>query len=219
MNRWNAIPPGNPPSAFSEKTPISASSLAKTLAFILAFILAFSVFSPTSTRAISLDIPKITSEPNDCVVSLGEVASFKVTASGHGTLEYAWQYQDKLDSSWKYVPEVFVNMSGADSNTLKITCADLTFHNEVFRCVVTSDFGVVYSKSAKLTIKDALPKIDTNPSSLTVNTGETAKFTVSASGPGPLEYQWQTRSSEAEEWSYVPNHIFPTALCQYIRLS
>ena len=43
------------------------------------------------------------------------------------------------------------------------------------------------------------PSIDTQPSNVTVNEGETAKFTVAATGSG-LSYQWQWRSSSTGTW-------------------
>ena len=49
---------------------------------------------------------------------------------------------------------------------------------------------LVQSGCAGYTTKDAAPSIITQPSNQTVTTGQTAIFSVSASGAAPLSYQW-----------------------------
>ncbi len=52
-------------------------------------------------------------------------------------------------------------------------------------------FGLLPSYTSTLT----LPSITTQPASLTVNAGQTATFTVAATGSAPLSYQWQSNGS------------------------
>src|SRR5207245_1083795 len=59
--------------------------------------------------------------------------------------------------------------------------------------VVTNTAGTVTSASATLTVNPApvAPAITSQPGNQTVTAGQTATFTVVASGTAPLGYQWQ----------------------------
>src|SRR4029077_17368481 len=62
-----------------------------------------------------------------------------------------------------------------------------------FRVVVTNTAGSVTSSAATLTVNTApvAPTITTQPVNQTVTAGQTAAFTVVATGTAPLAYQWQ----------------------------
>ena len=55
---------------------------------------------------------------------------------------------------------------------------------------------------ANIHFTDNAPSIQTQPKSVTVTAGQTAKFTVAASGAG-LSYQWQYRTSSSDSWKSV----------------
>src|SRR5213079_916978 len=59
--------------------------------------------------------------------------------------------------------------------------------------VVSNSAGTVTSNTATLTVNAAAapPAITTQPVSQTVTAGQTATFSVAASGTAPLSYQWQ----------------------------
>src|SRR5205807_3120724 len=59
--------------------------------------------------------------------------------------------------------------------------------------VVSNADGRDTSKAAALTVNAApvAPTITTQPASQTVTAGQTATFTVTATGTAPLSYQWQ----------------------------
>jgi hypothetical protein len=62
------------------------------------------------------------------------------------------------------------------------------------------------------------PSIATQPQNLTVNQGNTATFTVAASGTGPLSYQWKHASTNlpgATASSYVKNNAQPSDAGNY----
>src|SRR5205823_4632831 len=65
-----------------------------------------------------------------------------------------------------------------------------------FRCVVTNTAGNATSNAATLTVNAAAvaPSITTQPANQTVTAGQTATFSVAASGTAPLTYQWQKNS-------------------------
>ncbi len=77
-----------------------------------------------------------------------------------------------------------------------------------FTVVVTNAAGSVTSNAATLTVNPApvAPSITTQPASQTVTAGQTATFSVTATGTAPLSYQWQkngTAISGATSSSYT----------------
>src|SRR3989442_13845029 len=77
--------------------------------------------------------------------------------------------------------------------------------------------GTVTSASATLTVNPApvAPAITSQPVNQTVTAGQTATFTVAASGTAPLAYQWQKnganrsgepRGGEKSRASRTPDH-------------
>src|SRR5213076_314026 len=62
-----------------------------------------------------------------------------------------------------------------------------------YRVVVGNSAGSATSNAATLTVSAAAaaPTITTQPANQTVTTGQTAAFTVTATGTAPLSYQWQ----------------------------
>src|SRR5205823_6596519 len=70
------------------------------------------------------------------------------------------------------------------------TAAD---NGDQFTVVVSNTAGSMTSNAAALTVNSAplAPTITTQPASQTVTAGQTATFTVTATGTAPLSYQWQ----------------------------
>src|SRR4029077_8740996 len=62
-----------------------------------------------------------------------------------------------------------------------------------FKVVVSNSAGSATSSAATLTVNPApvAPTITTQPGNQTVTAGQTATFTVVATGTAPLGYQWQ----------------------------
>ena len=99
--------------------------------------------------------PIITSQPQDKTISVGESASFSVSASGAAPLSYQWE-RDR------------VSISGATSSTYSLNNAQLSDSGSLFRCVVTNSGGSATSNEAQLTV--------------TQNTAPTANITLPANG-------------------------------------
>src|SRR5260370_31221330 len=70
-------------------------------------------------------------------------------------------------------------------------------YTTLFRSVVTNAAGSVTSNTATLTVNPAAvpPSITTQPATETVTAGQSATFTVTASGTPPLSYQLQKNST------------------------
>jgi endonuclease/exonuclease/phosphatase family metal-dependent hydrolase len=121
--------------------------------------------------------PAINVQPQGQTNAVGATISFSVTASGSGTLNYQWQFNG-------------TNISGATANPLMLANAQLT-NNGNYSVIVTNLYGSATSSNAVLLLTNAPPAITTPPQSQSVLAGESATFSVAASGTPPLNYQWQ----------------------------
>ncbi len=137
--------------------------------------------------------PKITSQPDDIIAVNGEMASFKVSASGTG-LKYRWQLSKNGGSTWTNCTAM---TSDTDTFTFK---AASSYNGRMYRCRVTDASGKsVFSEAVELTVRAAGPKITSQPDDVIAVDGETAFFNVSASGNG-LKYQWQLSKNGGSTW-------------------
>lgn len=117
--------------------------------------------------------PSISSQPASTTVSVGQPASFSVTASGTAPLSYQWQRNS-------------ANISGATSSTYTINSTTLSDSGAQFRCVVTNSFGSVTSNQAQLTVvSNSPPSVTiTQPASGTkYNGGSVINYSATATDP------------------------------------
>ena len=143
----------------------------------------------TSTEArltvtATAEAPTVTTQPADQTVITGASASFSVSATGTSPLTYQW----KKDG---------IAIPGATSSTYTIAATSLT-DSAVFAVVVSNGAGTAASSNATLTVTDALvaPAITKQPAAQSVTAGQTAKFTVEATGTAPLRYQWKLNDQD-----------------------
>jgi MYXO-CTERM domain-containing protein len=113
-------------------------------------------------------------------VTEGDTATFTVVATGTAPLAYQWK-KDGTD---------ITGATAASYTTPATTMAD---DGAVFTVVVSNVAGSVTSDPAVLTVLAAPvpPTITTQPANVTVTEGDTATFTVVATGAAPLTYQWK----------------------------
>ncbi|HEY2548524.1 MAG TPA: immunoglobulin domain-containing protein, partial [Candidatus Acidoferrum sp.] len=148
-----------------------------------------------STEPASDVAPAIGAEPAGQSVTVGQTATFAVAATGTAPISYQWQKNNAAISG----------ATTASYTTPATTSAD---NGATFRVAVTNPAGSVTSNAATLTVTPApvAPTITTQPASQTVTAGQTATFSVVASGTAPLSYQWQmngTTISGATAASYT----------------
>src|SRR5207248_410870 len=130
-----------------------------------------------TSRAAALTVsavlvaPTITTQPASQTVTAGQRAAFTVTATGTAPLSYQWQKNGTT-----------IGAATAASYTTPATTASDS--GDQFTVVVSNAVGSVTSSAAALTIT-------TQPASQTVTAGQTATFTVTATGTAPLSYHWQ----------------------------
>jgi hypothetical protein len=141
-----------------------------------------SVTSGSATLTVNPAVvaPTITTEPaNDSVVA-GQAATFSVVAGGTAPLSYQWQKNG-------------VNISGATSASYTTAATTSADNGSTFQVAVSNSKGNISSSIATLTVTTAAvaPTISGQPANQTVTAGQTAIFSVVASGTAPLNYQWQ----------------------------
>jgi len=124
--------------------------------------------------------PAITSQPSDQTVTLGESASFSVTASGFPDPTYQWRKGS-------------VNITGATSATFTIGTTT-TNDTGSYDVVVTNPSGKATSPAATLTVQ-TLPAISGQPQTQTVTVGTEVTLSVNASGVPAPTFQWRKDSS------------------------
>ncbi len=128
--------------------------------------------------------PTITSQPVSTSISSGATASFSVTAtSSYGAMTYQWYKDGNL-------------IPGATSSTLNIvnaTAADVGLYSVG---VANSNASTLSTAAAlSVTTSGIAPTITAQPSSQTVNLGDTITLSAGASGTPAPAFQWQKNGS------------------------
>ena len=125
--------------------------------------------------------PAIVTQPANQFGALGSTINLAVVASGTGLLSYQWfQHGIVLADGG--------NISGSATTNLTIT-ALTTNEVDTYSVVVSNAYGIVTSANANVSI-NASPIIIMPPASQNVAVSNTATFTVTAAGTGPLAYRW-----------------------------
>ncbi|MCB0748063.1 MAG: hypothetical protein KDC90_11435, partial [Ignavibacteriae bacterium] len=123
--------------------------------------------------------PTITQQPVNQSVTEGSQATFSVTATSAVPITYQWI---------KGVTPI----AGATNNSYTTPPTVLGDDGSVFHCAVTDTGGTTLSSSATLTVSAGIaPIITVQPTDKYILTGQTATFSVTATGTAPLSYQWK----------------------------
>jgi hypothetical protein len=138
--------------------------------------------APSSIATLTVDAaptkPTITTQPANATVTVGQTATFTVVATGTAPLTYQWTKSG-------------MNV-GTNSATYTTAATALADNGAKIQVTVSNAEGNAPSSIATLTVNAAAakPSITTQPSNVTVAVGQTATFTVVATGTAPLTYQW-----------------------------
>ena len=124
--------------------------------------------------------PTIATQPANQSVTAGQTASFSVVATGTAPLSYQWNKNNTPISG----------ATGASYTTPATTTSD---NGEQFTVAVSNAAGSMTSSAATLSVSagSVAPTITTQPANHAVTAGQTATFTVVATGTAPLSYQWK----------------------------
>ena len=134
--------------------------------------------SATSANAVlTVTVPPtITTQPISRTVAQGSSVTFTVAASGTTPLTYQWRLNGASISGATASSYTRANVQATDAGSYSV--------------LVSNSAGSATSANAVLTVT-VPPTITTQPISQTVNQGDSAVFTVAASGSTPLAYQWR----------------------------
>ena len=127
--------------------------------------------------------PTIITQPASQSVAMGQSVTFVVAASGTSPLTYQWRKNG-------------VNIASGLSASYSTPPAASTDNAAKFTVVVSNSVGNATSNVALLTVTsvpqgNGAPQITTQPASQTVTSGQSATFTVVATGSPAPTYQWQ----------------------------
>ena len=129
----------------------------------------------TGVQAQPLAIVQPTSE----TVTAGQTARFSASVLGVTPLGYQWKKNGTA-------------ITGATSATYTTPPATSSDNGARFNVTVSTSTGSASSNTATLTVNAAAvaPSITTQPVSRTVIAGQSASFSIAATGTAPLSYQW-----------------------------
>jgi hypothetical protein len=143
-----------------------------------------SVNTATAATPPSAVAPAITAQPASQTVTVGQSATFNVAATGTTPIAFQWMKNGSP-------------ISGAVSSFYTTPAATAADNSTGFTVNVTNSAGTATSSSAVLTVTAsvAAPTITTQPSNKSVLPGQTAAFSVTATGAAPITYQWSRNGS------------------------
>jgi hypothetical protein len=126
-----------------------------------------------------VSLPIFTSQPSKLSVVAGASATFSISATGTN-LNYQWNKNGMA-------------INGATRSTYTIASAQ-TSDTGSYTVTVSNGDGAVTSDAATLTVSPPPPSITSQPENLSVITGSSARFSVTATGIN-LTYQWHKNGS------------------------
>ena len=129
--------------------------------------------------AVAAVAPQITTQPASQTVTAGQTASFATSVTGTAPFGYQWMKNG-------------VAISGGTSASYTTPATTSADSGAQFSVTVSNTAGSASSNSASLTVNTPVtpPLITTQPVNQTITAGQTASFSIAASGTGPLSYQW-----------------------------
>lgn len=169
-------------------------------------------------RVLKPDPLTITMQPVDADVYVGDSAGAYVEVTGGiAPYKYSWVYQD--GSAWCKILPAYSKFSGASTNALLYVpekAESVTVH-----CIITDSAGKgIISENATLTAEIAPLVASVQPTDITVEAGQTASFTVKATGGlAPYTYSWEVQGlgtwrkmpgASTDTFSCVPNDVGTT---------
>ncbi len=123
--------------------------------------------------------PVVLTQPTGATKTVGQSVTFTIAASGSAPITYQW-YRDGIP------------ITGANATSYTLPSVKLTDAG-TYTAGVRNAAGEVLSNPALLTVNPApiAPVITVQPQPVVVTAGQTAQFSVTATGTAPLAYQWQ----------------------------
>jgi len=148
------------------------------------------------TDIVWLYVVKITDQPRNTTVTVGENAVFSLTLSDTTDASYQWQYSRDNGTSWSDT-----TATGYNTNTLTVE-ATTNRDSYLYRCVITMPNGSTLTSNAAMLTVNALPpsaEITTQPGNATVVQG--TKVTYQLEAINATAYLWQYQKASGQAWT------------------
>ena len=120
----------------------------------------------------------ITSQPTDFTGAIGDTAKFTIAATG----ATSYQWEQNTGAGW-----TAINTTAGRSKTFSVGVAQFRLGYK-YRCVVSDGTKTLTSNEVKMVVEEELA-ITSQPTNFTGAIGDTAKFTIAATGA--TSYQWE----------------------------
>ncbi len=141
---------------------------------------------PVASKPATLTVtekPAVTQQPVDAFAGEGKEATFTSQASGSPAPTIQWMESTDGGVTYKTI-------SGATTNTLKLSGLAKSMDGYKFRAVFKNSTGTATSEAATLHILNP-PHIEQQPLNKTVTEGESAEFHSTATGNPTPTVQWE----------------------------
>lgn len=155
--------------------------------------------------------PGFSTQPAAVTVNVGNTATFTVAASASdaGKLSYQWQVATS-GANWKNINSA-ATAADTTPNSYTTPPATVAMSGWQYRVVATNTANGATaqqaSAAATLTVNPLpanAPVINNQPADALLLDGDSASFSVGASGPGTLTYQWQSLANAAgASWTSI----------------
>jgi alpha-tubulin suppressor-like RCC1 family protein/formiminotetrahydrofolate cyclodeaminase len=155
--------------------------------------------------------PAVTKQPTGQTVNEGQAATFEAAASGFPAPTVQWELSTDGGGSWNAI-------AGATSNTLTIASAKLSENGNQYRAVFTNAAAKATSNAALLTVH-VPPTVTQNPTSKTVEAGESVSFEAAATGSPAPTVQWEVSTNGGGSWSQISGATATTLTIAKTQLS
>ncbi|MFO1475707.1 MAG: immunoglobulin domain-containing protein [Verrucomicrobiota bacterium] len=156
-----------------------------------------------------LDPPTITIPPHGVTNVVGGTAVFSVTATGFGSLTYAWQRNgtNLTDGG---------NVMGSRTAVLSLSAIQMS-DKANYSVAISNSVGYTTSTPVPLNVVRAA-SITSQPSSRTNYLGTPASFSVMVQGEPPFNYQWQRDGSDLADNSVISGSHGPVLTLSQVSL-
>jgi hypothetical protein len=152
----------------------------------------------SNAGVLSAPFVQITTQPTSGTIPAGGTASFNVAANASGPIAYQWQRFPAGGSSWTNLADGG-SYAGSATTSLSVIPTATSMSGDQFRCLVSNSYGQSQTSNvATLTVPVLI--IAQQPTSKTVNGGQSASFQIVASPATSLSYQWQREASGTNTW-------------------
>ena len=133
--------------------------------------------------------PAFSLQPQAASVTAPNAATFTVAVTGQPAPTLQWQRSSNAGAS-------YMDIAGAMAASYTLPVTTLADSGALFRVVASNSAGTATSTATTLTVATALaaPAITTQPLDVSVVSGQTATWSVAASGVPAPTFQWQLSS-------------------------